>query len=53
MSKEMTFEQEQEVTRILEGYRSNPSNSNKFRYELFAYINELLVTPTTESEEVS
>jgi len=39
----MTFEQQQEVTRILEAYRANPSNSNKYRFELFAYIDELLV----------
>lgn len=39
---ELTFEQQQEITKRLEGYRSNPSNSNKWRYDLFAYINEQL-----------
>lgn len=39
---ELTFEQQKEITRILEGYRANPSNSNKFRYELFAYIDSIL-----------
>lgn len=40
--KELTVDQQEHITQILEGYRSNPSNSNKFRYDLFAYINELL-----------
>lgn len=41
--RELTFEHQKEITRILEGYRSNPSNSNKYRYELFAYIEEHLL----------
>jgi hypothetical protein len=39
---ELTFEQQQEITKILELYRTNPSNSNKYRYQLFAYIDDLL-----------
>lgn len=42
MSKELTFAQQQEITKRLEGYRSNPSNSNKWRYDLFAYIEDLM-----------
>lgn len=42
MHNEMTFEQQKEVTTILENYRRNPSNSNKFRFELFAYIDALI-----------
>lgn len=38
----MDFEQQQEVTKILEDYRNNPSNSNKYRFELFAYIDKAL-----------
>lgn len=44
---ELTFEQQQEITKILELYRRNPSNSNKYRYQLFAYIDDLLSAPTT------
>lgn len=52
MCKELTFKQQQEITEILEQYRSNPSNSNKYRYHLFAYIDELLAPalPTEDSE---
>jgi hypothetical protein len=39
---ELTFAQQQELTKILELYRSNPSNSNKYRFQLFAQINEYL-----------
>lgn len=38
----MDFEQQQEITKILEQYRNNPSNSNKYRFELFAYIDKAL-----------
>lgn len=37
-SNDLTFEQQQEVSVILENFRNNPSNSNKYRYELFAWI---------------
>jgi len=39
---ELTFEQQQEITVILEAYRANPSNSNKYRFELFEYVNKLM-----------
>lgn len=47
----LTFAQQQEITKRLEGYRTNPSNSNKWRYDLFAYIEELMAeTQATEPE---
>lgn len=39
---ELTFEQQEEISELLEGYKNNPSNSNKFRYNLFAYIDEVM-----------
>jgi hypothetical protein len=41
---ELTFEQRQEIDKFLEGFKVNPSNSNKFRIGLHAYINEILAT---------
>ena len=41
VKKELTFEQQQEISRIIENFKNNPSNSNKFRYELFAYIESI------------
>lgn len=35
---ELTFCEQQQLTEILELYRSNPSNSNKYPYQLFAEI---------------
>jgi hypothetical protein len=39
---ELTLEQRKEVDAYLEGYKNNPSNSNKWRIGLHAYINELI-----------
>ena len=36
--QELTFEQQQEVSAILEAFITNPSNSNKFRFGLYAWI---------------
>jgi hypothetical protein len=41
-TKELTFEQCQEIDKYLEDYKNNPSNSNKYRIGLHAYINEIL-----------
>lgn len=49
--EELSFDQQQDITQILEAYRSNPSNSNKYRYELFEYINDLLATKHNTSKE--
>lgn len=38
----MTTEQRREVDRILEDFRKNPSNSNKYRHELYAFIDDLI-----------
>jgi len=47
---ELTFEQQKELTAILEDYRNNPSNSNKYRYNLFAKIDEYLAQATRRAE---
>jgi hypothetical protein len=39
---ELTFPEQQRLTEILEQYRSNPSNSNKYRYHLFAEIDAIM-----------
>lgn len=44
----LTFEQQEEISAILENFRKNPSNSNKYRYELFAYIEDLDSNDTPE-----
>lgn len=41
--QELTLGQQQDITDILENYRNNPSNSNKYRFELFAYINDTVI----------
>lgn len=38
----MTYEQQVKVDEILDKFRDNPSNSNKYRHELYAYIDDLL-----------
>jgi hypothetical protein len=48
----MSFEQQQEITAILESYRTNPSNSNKYRFELFAYIDKILAAHQAEVERI-
>lgn len=40
--RELSFDNQTDITGILEYYRSNPSNSNKYRYELFGYIDRIL-----------
>lgn len=37
---ELTFEQQQEISQLLEQYSKRPSNSNKIRYQLFGYIDQ-------------
>jgi hypothetical protein len=44
VGEELTFEQQEELTHILEAYRNNPSNSNKYRYQLFAKIDEYIAS---------
>ena len=46
-SLELSFEHQQVLTEILEDYSNNPSNSNKYRYQLFAQIDEYLNVYTT------
>lgn len=46
---ELTFEQCQEVDKYLEDYKNNPSNSNKYRTGLHAYINELITSEVTKA----
>jgi hypothetical protein len=47
----MTYQEQKEVDRILEDFRNNPSNSNKYRYELYAYIDELIEAGGEGGEE--
>lgn len=51
LSDELSFEQQQDITKILELYRANPSNSNKYRFELFAKINSIISHHTQEAVE--
>ena len=53
LSDELSFEQQQDITKILELYRSNPSNSNKYRFELFAKINSIVAHHTKEAVEAA
>lgn len=47
----LTFAQSQEIDKYLEDYRKNPSNSNKYRIGLHAYVNELLAAHTKATRE--
>lgn len=42
MSAELTFEEQQHIDFLIEEMRRRPSNANKVRYELFAYIDEII-----------
>lgn len=37
----MTIEQQRQVNEILDNFLKNPSNRNKYRYHLFAFIDEI------------
>jgi hypothetical protein len=42
--EELSFEQRLEIDDFLEGYKNNPSNSNKYRIGLHAHINKILIS---------
>lgn len=48
--QELSFGQQQEITGILEAYRSNPSNSNKYRHDLFAYVDRRIRQETIKAQ---
>lgn len=47
----LTFWATEQITAIIQQYRDNPSNSNKYRFELFAYIDDLLVDERRKVEK--
>lgn len=48
---ELTFAECQELDAFLEGYKNNPSNSNKWRIGLHAHVNELIHARETAAEK--
>lgn len=43
---ELTFEQQQEIDRLSKLANTSSSNSNKYRHQLYAYINSLIAIRT-------